>query len=174
MRGRKMRKRRASDGASERPGLPNIPSLAPSLAHGALDDGRTGERGGSAFGPSVAGGHAIRVESVSDCHEGRRRRVGRWTDGMGSRRFGHSMPKEEHGTRKEGRKDRNKGGRRKVFSSSMWFRCDVAEPDPLSSPSRTIRLDVCTAPTEKEREQRTTKKEGGPEFCNWVGDGVQK
>ena len=60
------------------------------------------------------------------------------------------------GTRnKEGRKDRNKGGR-KVFSS---FRCDVAEPDPLSSASRMIRLDVCTA--DRERKGTTNNERRG-------------
>ena len=75
------------------------------------------------------------------------------------------MPKEEHGTRKDGRIE-IKGGRRKDFSSSSRFRCDVAEPDPLSSPSRMIRLDVCTATIDRERKGTTNRgREGEASFA---------
>ena len=110
-----MRERRESERADERsgerPGLPNIPSPRAGRTDA---DGRAGgrdERGGSAFlPPPVAGGHAIRVESVSDCHDGRS--VGQWAEEVWA--FNARV-----GTRnKEGRKDRNKGregGGRKDF-----------------------------------------------------------
>ena len=87
----------------------------PSLGAGLRTDGRASERASAAVPPSlsVAGGHAIRVESVSDCHEGRAAAGsvdGR--DGQRRRRFGHSMPKEEHGTRREGRIEIKEGGER--------------------------------------------------------------
>ena len=94
---------------------------------------------------------------MSDCHEGRA--AAGSVDGRDGQQEVWAFNAAQGGTRnKEGGKDRNKGGRRKVFSSSMWFRCDVAEPDPLSSPSRMIRLDVCTADRERKKTANNERR----------------
>ena len=169
---------RADERSGERPGLPNIPSPRRALDGRTRTDGRAS--GGSAFlPPPVAGGHAIRVESVSDCHDGRS--VGRGRLGNGQRRFGHSLPNKEQGRieikgAEGGREGREEKG---FFIAIVVVVVVVTLPNRICCCHRGLSGWTCAWRRESEQRKRANEPTDGrtngrtSKFCN-PGGGVQK
>ena len=120
-------------------------------------DGRAS--GGSAFlPPPVAGGHAIRVESVSDCHDGRS--VGRGRLGNGQRRFGHSLPNKEQGRieikgAEGGREGREEKG---FFIAIVVVVVVVTLPNRICCCHRGLSGWTCAWRRESEQRKRANQR----------------